>query len=247
MPLAAVTHVRRPQPAAPSSGCRPARIDGSLAPSPAVRVRDSPQATTDEMDINRIRRRRSSRAGRRFASTARMSLALPSSLTWRDLAVEDLPRGRGRRRARHGRAAVVLLLPRAVPGHPLPAGGGQLLPPAVADRRSGARPRAGGVARDAETHPGSDAAPRQRPERRLAHVWRAGGTLEQFGGTGVDRRRIEPHLRHRRVAAMVEGAPRLDGPDLRPRPVHPRRVHAGAGRARPSPPISTNTWVWARS
>ena len=120
---------------------------------------------------------------------------------------EDLPRGRGRRRARPGRAAVVYFFLALFPAILFGLAAGQLLPAAVADRRFVARPRAGRVARGPETHPGPDAAPRERRQRRLAHVWRPGGTLEQFGGTGVDRQRVEPRLRHRGVAAVVEGAP----------------------------------------
>ena len=104
------------------------------------------------------------------------------------------------------RAARLLLLPRAVPGDPVPAGAGQLLPAANLTDDVGralgpfVSPQVLELIRDQMRRLADNG------ERRPAHSWRAGGPLEQFRRAGLHRRRAQPRLRHRGRTAVVEGA-----------------------------------------
>ena len=78
----------------------------------------------------------------------------------------------------------------------------------------------------------SDPAHLRVRERRPADVRRARRAVEQFGRDGGDHERAQRRLRHRRGAAVVEGAADRHRPDHRPRGVHPALVLAGPRRSR---------------
>ena len=160
-----------------------------------------------------------------------MTLFPPLPLSWQDLARRTYQKATEDNFLDLGGATLVLLLSRAVSGHPVPPRPGELFSAAAPDRRHRLDARHRRLPRSVAAHPGSNAAPGQCAEWRVAHIWRARGLVEQFRGVGVHCGRAESRVRHHRGSPVVESAAGGHRPDHRDGSAGAHRAVIGSGRS----------------